>query len=185
MRKIENLIAIDPNETIKYAIRKHWIGVVAIVATTVAIEAVFMTMLVIVAANESSVSEYLSVYVVYSFFLLLIIGAVVFSATAVNTYRQNQMVITNQNFYIIHQNSIFGTNISQINLSKIQDVHINQEGVLDEIFDYGTITVETAGEAANFIFTSADKADIGGRQILEAHERYIEKFGNFGAVTQE
>jgi hypothetical protein len=70
MRKIENLIAIDPNETIKYAIRKHWIGVVAIVATTVAIEAVFMTMLVIVAANESSVSEYLSVYVVYSFFFI-------------------------------------------------------------------------------------------------------------------
>lgn len=58
----------------------------------------------------------------------------------------NERVVDIDFFYLLYKK------FSEAELSKIQDISYTSGGVLAAIFNYGYVTVETAGEAPNLIF---------------------------------
>ena len=90
-------------------------------------------------------------------------------------YKSNHLVVTNENIIQVLQFSLFNRQVSQLNLAKIQDVSVDQVGLVQAYFGYGTIEIETAGEASNFKFAYAENPTRVAKIIIEAHEDYIRR----------
>lgn len=58
----------------------------------------------------------------------------------------NERVVDIDFFYLLYKK------FSEAELAKIQDINYTSGGVLAAIFNYGNVTIETAGEAPNLIF---------------------------------
>lgn len=50
------------------------------------------------------------------------------------------------------QNGLFNRSVSQLDLSKIQDITAEQKGFFATLFHYGNVYVQSAGEKERFIF---------------------------------
>ncbi len=106
---------------------------------------------------------------------LLISGAaVLLMFGAVILYRQSRLLVTNKNLTQIIQRGIFFRVTSQLSLANVEDVTANQKGFFASLLDFGTLTVETAGEQENFIFKYCPNVQRIAKAILEAREQYIE-----------
>lgn len=57
-------------------------------------------------------------------------------------------------------------------MSNVEDVNVEQRGIAAHLFNYGTLTVQTAGEEDNFVFSQCPNANIHAEQILEARQAY-------------
>ncbi len=61
-------------------------------------------------------------------------------------------VITNERIINIEQKSMFTRVISEVTLTRVQDVTAKIEGFFPTLFDFGDILVQTAGEEKHFHF---------------------------------
>jgi guanylate kinase len=59
-------------------------------------------------------------------------------------------------------------------MSNVEDVSEEQRGILASIFSYGTLTVQTAGEMENFIFTLCPNPAALADRIIEARQAYAQ-----------
>jgi uncharacterized membrane protein YdbT with pleckstrin-like domain len=106
-------------------------------------------------------------------FAIALIFFILFIATYV--YRQNKLVVTDQNLVQILQGGLFARRISRLSMSNVEDVTADQQGILPSIFNYGTLNVETAGERENFIFPYCPNPNIYSDQILDARQAYANR----------
>jgi hypothetical protein len=59
-------------------------------------------------------------------------------------------------------------------MSNVEDVNVQENGFLPTILNFGTLTVETAGEEDNFIFPMCPSPNHYAEIILEARQKYAE-----------
>jgi hypothetical protein len=55
---------------------------------------------------------------------------------------------------------------------------VTQDGIFPRIFNYGTVVIETAGEQNNYIFTYTPFPYQVSKDIVGAHERNLQRYGN-------
>jgi uncharacterized membrane protein YdbT with pleckstrin-like domain len=106
-------------------------------------------------------------------FSIALVFFILFIATYI--YRQSKLIITDQNLIQILQGGLFSRKVSRLSVSNVEDVSADQHGFLPTIFNYGTLTVETAGEMKNFIFPYAPNPNKYADQILDARQAYADK----------
>lgn len=61
-------------------------------------------------------------------------------------------ILTNERVVDIKQTGLFGRDVSEFKLDRIQDVTVHAKGVFPTIFNYGDVRIQTAGEKIEFIF---------------------------------
>lgn len=64
-------------------------------------------------------------------------------------------IVTNDRIIDIEQKGIFGRQISELDLARIQDVNSEVKGIIPSMFNYGLVEIQTAGDEANFEFHDA------------------------------
>ncbi len=107
--------------------------------------------------------------------LIVLIGGVLGVATLV--YRRNCILVTDHDVEQLSQRSLLVRKITRLEMTDVEDVSAEQHGLLQTIFGYGTLTVETAGAVDNFVFTYCPHPNTYAAQILQARARYIERSG--------
>jgi uncharacterized membrane protein YdbT with pleckstrin-like domain len=106
-------------------------------------------------------------------FSVALVFFILFIATYI--YRQSKLIVTDQNLIQILQNGLFARKVSRLSLSNVEDVSADVQGILQTIFNYGTLTVETAGEMRNFVFPYCPNPNKYADQILDARQAYADK----------
>jgi uncharacterized membrane protein YdbT with pleckstrin-like domain len=106
-------------------------------------------------------------------FSIALIFFILFIATYV--YRQSKLIVTDQNLIQILQNGLFSRKVSRLSVSNVEDVSADQHGILQTLFIYGTLTVETAGEMKNFVFPYCPNPNKYADQILDARQAYANR----------
>ena len=168
----ENEFSLDPSEVILHRFKRHPIGLLQIFLVTVFIFAIMMVVMTVILSQDfiSFPNDKLIIGVLFTVLgSLVVLGGVV----AFWVYRQNEMVLTNEKVIQVQQTSLFDRQVSKLNLSKIQDVTARQDNLIQTIFKYGVLTIETAGEAANYNFPYTPRPNDQASRIAEAHEQYI------------
>lgn len=61
-------------------------------------------------------------------------------------------VLTDQRVIAIEQRGLFARTVSEFDLSRIQDVTIEVNGIIPTMFNYGNLVARTASEHENFVF---------------------------------
>lgn len=89
---------------------------------------------------------------VFGISLLLSVLAALGGAVALWVYLQNQFFMTNESVIQEIQESLFSRHEQTVSLGSIEDASFRQTGIIQTIFNYGTIRLSTEGEETTYIF---------------------------------
>lgn len=175
---VHPMVVLQPGEVIVATIKRHPFGIISLyfaallgIAVTAALAFVLLPgVLDQFSSNGEALA--LSGMAVIVALLLLVLGV----ATVV--YWQNEWVVTTDSITQITQNSLFGRQVSQLSMDNLEDVTVNQDGIIPHIFGFGTLKVETAGERSKFVFPYCPNPNTYARKILEIHEHFLEERRN-------
>jgi len=172
----------DPSEVLLLQALKHPIGRVGIYLLAIISIALVMGGAGIILGDSKSfgVSGLSAGSKGIGAFVALVVSAViaVVALAAATVYSKSRMILTNQKLVFIQYHSLLSREVSQLNIGEVEDVNVAQRSVPDRIFKKGTITVETAGEQNNYVFTSVANPHDFAQLTIQAHEGSIAEYGN-------
>lgn len=87
-------------------------------------------------------------------------------------YELDIFVFTNNRIICIEQKSFLNRIVSETTLDKIQEVTVQTKGLLANIFDFGTLTIITAGASPNFDMTYSPSPLKNSRYINNIADKY-------------
>ncbi len=182
-RRHFKLIEFDTNEELVEEIRKHPIGLIAILFTGILVTVVTLIVGIAVAATDldkllggTGFNQMRGAIVAVSF--LLTFFALVGMFIGIFLYVSNVIYVTSEKIAQVLYTSLFHRKVSQLSIGDVQDVTVRQNGILAHIFNYGTLIVETAGEQQNYTFSFVPNPYEKSRAIVGAHERNLVQYGN-------
>lgn len=179
-RKYFRFIEFDDKEILLGEIRKHPFGLMVIFLSGALIAAaIFFGVAIMIASGflrSLGLNGFDSIVVFAGFlFALIVLGITFINA---HLYRNNVVFITNEKVAQVLFISLFSRKLSQLSIGDVQDVTVHQDGFLANMFGYGTLVIETAGEQQNYTFTFVPDPFENSKLIINAHESNMKLYGN-------
>lgn len=172
----------DPSEVIMYQARRHPVGVIGIYGAMGLTAFILITGFLFLSSNSDFLgsaglsSSAIGIGWLVIIFLLVLMFGIGFVAAYV--YKKSRMILTNQKVVLILYHSLFSREISQLNISEVEDVNVSQPSILDRIFRTGRVTIETAGEQNNYVLNQVENPHEFAHKTIQAHEGAIAQYGN-------
>lgn len=165
-------LPIDNDERIIAVYRHHGFAYfVNIIFAVAAIAAMFGLVLMLKASGGSNGPLAHNFGIIFAFIsivsLLIIAGAIVI----IHLKLQEQLVLTSESLLQVLKPTIFTAKIDQINLERIDNVHVYQD-FFGTVIGYGHLTVETPGEQDNFEFNIVSHPKEIVKEITNVCEDY-------------
>ena len=157
--ELENLRSWEKVDSV---VRRHWI-VFALIGIY-AIGWIILTVAIFVLMWSSAFTLLMIVvfWMFYSLFLYI----------SWLDYELDLFVITNNRVIAVEQKGFLNRAVGECTLDKIQEVGIETKWLFANIFDYGTVTLKTAGSTSNFDMTFSPKPMESSRYINNIVDRY-------------
>jgi hypothetical protein len=178
------LKVMQPGERVLCEIRRHPFGLFGLYFTLILV--ILVAVLVVVAAPKvftGITSHDQAVLALGAVIICAITG--LFTYVGVSVYKGNRWLVTSDSITQINQISLLNKQTSQLSLANLEDVTVEQNGILQSMFGFGRLRAETAGERGKFIFDFCPKPQDYAKEILAAHEAYIaEKPGEMHVTNQ-
>jgi uncharacterized membrane protein YdbT with pleckstrin-like domain len=185
-KKFLAMIEFDQDEKLVREIRKHPFGLFMIYLGGILTTLLFFFVLVLGATvfDSSAVTEgtgvasgsFNSILVAIGFFMC--VGSIIITAIAAYLYRNNVVLVTSEKISQMLYLSLFNRKISSLSIADVQDVTVKQSGIFAHIFNYGTLTIETAGEQSNYTFTFTPEPYEAAKSLVGSHEADVALHGN-------
>src|SRR5579862_2461035 len=163
---------LEEGEMVLTVVHRSVAGLIGIYAVAIAAVAAIVGLVIAVApgtfqTSSSSISSSLSAVIAMS---AIFLAVVLFVVTYV--YRQSRLLVTNKSLVQVLQKTLLIRKVSRLSMSNVEDVNEEQRGILANIFNYGTLTVQTAGTEDNFVFTLCPNPTSLADRIIEARQAY-------------
>lgn len=175
MGRVEHIMA----DEVKVAdVRRHPIGLfILYLQVLVGFGIAFLIILLLLpgfmstlGADKATSAALISVLV-----LSAAVFAFIFLILATKIYTGNQLIITDSNVTQILQKGLFNRIVSELSMHNVEDVTALQKGILQTLFNYGTLTIETAGEQNNFIFVYCPNPNAYAKAVLDSRQMYFQR----------
>jgi hypothetical protein len=173
---------ISKAEYILSAVRRHPIGLAIPVITTILLVAIVGSFLI----NYQLIMTGLGIVPVPPFtpvlfcgmllIFLLLIGCYV----SVWVYRSNKFFLTNESVIQELQISLFTHKEQTVSLANIEDASFDQTGILQALFNYGSIRLSTEGDETTYLFNYVANP----RQQIATLNNAVEAFKNGRPVSE-
>ena len=158
------------DEKVYIAVREHWV----LLALRIAVWSIFVILLVaFYTFGPSAVPIFFEgsqALITKLATELYLIGLALSLLIIFVLYYLNLHIITSLRIVDIDQSGLFHHAISELNIDKIEDVTSETKGVLGNIFDYGTVYVQTAGAKERFEFNNVPNPARLVKIILDLYE---------------
>jgi uncharacterized membrane protein YdbT with pleckstrin-like domain len=141
-------------EYVVSAVRRHPIGLVLPVASTIFVIAFIASILI----NFSLIMNSLSVYTPPPYGVVLLVGLLLITAVAIGgyisvwIYTNNKFFLTNESVIQEIQTSLLARHEQTVSLANIEDASFYQRGLLQALFNYGSIRLSTEGDETTYRF---------------------------------
>ncbi len=161
---------IESNDRVIAIVHKHWIGIVGMYVLAAAAAATMATLGVFVIPDLKLSSDALRLSTAVAVFAVVLLAIIFY--IIVYVYEQSKLTLTDKSIVQMVQRGLFNRKTSRLSMSNVEDVNVEQRGIIAHLFNYGTLTVQTAGEEDNFVFSNCPNANIYAEQILDARQAY-------------
>lgn len=165
---------LEPGEHLVTVVHRHPIGIIVIYLETLVAVAALLALIVVLTPGlfENLSSQTYRLFVAAAVAAVTLIALILFVATYI--YRQSKLLVADKSLIQVIQKGLFSRKVSRLSMSNVEDVNAEQSGILPTIFDYGTLTIQTAGEEDNFIFPWCPDPNKFADRILEARQAYAQ-----------
>ncbi len=171
----------DPDENVILIIRKHklvlWLPFISATVFGVLLFSFYGLFEYTDLINLNSLARAIIVCVISIMFLFTILYA--FTSWLIKYL--DILILTSKHLVIVRQNGIFSRDVSTLDLATIQDVATSQHGVIQTMFNFGKVIVQTAGEMPNFVYNNVGNPNDIQDAIMDAKELYIKKDTNISS----
>lgn len=162
-----------PGEKVVKILRRHWFIPLKTILFYILLGCIPIVFIYLISKTTPGLLES---YIGYP---LLVLGIstyylfnILFFFQGLIDYYLDVWIITNQRIINIEQKGLFARIISEQRLSRIQDVTSEVKGILNTLFGYGNVFVQTAGEEKRFNFWEIPDAHEIARIIHEVADKY-------------
>lgn len=166
------LKVMQPGERVVCEITRHPFGLIGLYVVSGLLAAAVLAAAVLAPHYLTSLTSQIKMGIVAGAAIVLAMIAL-YTYVAVVVYRGNRWIVTTDSLTQISQVSLFRKQTSQLSLANLEDVTIEQDGLIPSLFGFGRLRAETAGERSKFVFEFCPKPAENARQIIAVHEAYI------------
>jgi uncharacterized membrane protein YdbT with pleckstrin-like domain len=163
-------LLLDPDEQIMVSTRRSIIGLIFIYLEVIIGTVALLGLGYWLFIRDKSLSPQDAGFATLATILILSIVVLILLIVTI-TYRANRLIITNKAIMQTIQSGVFQSRISRLSMTDVEDVTTNQSGLLQTIFNYGTLTVETAGEITEFVFPYCPNPNKYAKDVLRARQQ--------------
>lgn len=149
--KNTSFLGKEESENIVLILRRHWISIVPTIAS------VFLLLLLPLIITFLIPTESRNSLFLFSLFLISFLLSISLSLFAYIKWFYNVNIITDKRVVDIDFYSLFFHKMSEARLDKIEDITFKQIGVFANIFDVGTIYIQTASAKSELEFDGIHK----------------------------
>ena len=123
-------------------------------------------------------------YIVVAIFIMAVcVISILMIATII--YQQSKLTITDKNVNQIVQKGLFDRMVISVNLEDIEDVFSEQKGVFANVFGFGELIIETAGESVDINFGFCPNPHRVTDIILGAKDNYMRNIKNKATAEKD
>jgi len=173
---MKKFIFLKHYEKIELFLRRHWLVLFFIYLSSIFL--LLIGFLVFYLANDYFILEgnlrSLAVFLL-GFYVLLVWQ---FLFRELTDFYLDTWIVTDHRILEIHQLGLFKRDISELRLSKIQDVNVKIEGFLPTFFNYGEVIIQTAGVIPEFKFEQIPNPSKVKDEILRLYDQFIKNHPN-------
>ncbi len=183
----------DDSEVVQRIIHKHLFSVLPFLLVSLALFVVGLAAVYLGASTDLSIPQ-ADLGITKSATILIPMASIGIGIVSLSVFmflasfyiwRQNKMVLTDENVVDIDQIGIFQKRIATLRLSRVQDIAVTVSGPMQTIFRYGTINIQTAGEKELFEFDYVPDPYAVKEFIVDLFEKFVEHTPNEGPGTTE
>jgi membrane protein YdbS with pleckstrin-like domain len=179
--RLRTLESLDNDEQVLCDARQHPFGIIVVyLLCSIGIVGAFVMVALYVPDTFGSSAQMYSIIALIS--IIVGIFLVIAMGVATYVYKQSRLTVTSKNVIQVMQGGLFTRKVSQISLANVEDVTSEQKGALAQIFGFGTLKIETAGEQINFVFNYAPQPTRIAKIILGAKDDFLLQTGQTGSV---
>lgn len=92
---------------------------------------------------------------------------------AVYIYQASRFILTPQHITVIRQFGLFAPQTRECDMTEVRNVLVSKRGFLSSVFDYGTLTVQTAGTYGDLVLPTIPQPEQWQNYILQAHDQSV------------
>ncbi len=92
---------------------------------------------------------------------------------ALTMYLLDIWIVTDHRVIDSEQHGFFSRTVSELSLSKIQDISVAVRGAIPTFLDFGTLEVQTAAAARKFVFKQIPHPNQVKDEIMLAHSEFL------------
>lgn len=172
-KRVPNILPVtEPGERTICVIKRHPIGILGVYAMCILVVVVTGLLAFTVVPVLSPDNRSTAVLAGTIALITVIVICAVFAWVSARVYWGNTWTLTTDSLTQVRHFNLFDRQSSQLSLKDLEDVTAEQNGVLPEMFNYGLLRVETAGERSKFRFPFCPNPNYYAQQILEAREAF-------------
>lgn len=147
---------LSEGEYVISAVRRHVIGLLMPISIGIFLVAISLFVIInssdVAGAIEPIMGDSSTSFIVssMSIFIVLVLLGIYISCYI---YRNNRFFLTNESVIQEIQTGLFFKHEQTVSLMNIEDTSYYQSGILQQIFDYGTIRLSTEGDETTYMFS--------------------------------
>ncbi len=143
------IVSQDPDETIHILVRRHHITNLPWILLVIFL--LFVPLLIPIFSQPFSFIQ-VSPFTTTSFLLLYYLSLFGYSLLKFAEWYFHVGLITNKRLVDIDMHNILSKNVAETEIAAVEDVAYTQKGILQSVFRYGTVNIQTEAVEANFEF---------------------------------
>lgn len=160
------------------SVKRHPLGLLTIWLAVIGVSAVILIMPMVFQSSGLVVASQAKIF--GSLILIaLLVFAVLIGAVMTMVYQGNKFYITNESVIQHIQTTLFSQNDQIVSLANVEDSSYRQVGILQTIFNYGSIRLSTQGDETTYKFTWV----IGPKKQVDLLNNTVEAFKNGRPIT--
>lgn len=146
-------VKVDDDEYVVMALRRHNIGLIGVFLTTFLMFVMLVSawILICFTPNKFEIADQMKNNLSLIFGSLSVL-VVVAGYIGYSTYISNRLFITNERAVQWIVRGLLDRKNQVINLESVEDISFFQTGILQHIFNYGTVRMSTTGDESTYTF---------------------------------
>jgi len=180
------MISLHDTEKVLGTYRKTWFVFLftGVAAITLALAPFILFIILLISPIDVFANLPLSLF----WFVTILWWWGIWSSTfiAFSNYYLDVFLVTDERILHINQLGPFSRKVAELRLVRIQDIAIEQYGIIPTLLHFGTIRVQTAGEAPSFSFNSVPRPTALKEIIMNAQRAaLIRQHKHAGSMNED
>lgn len=172
------MLRLEDDEYVEVALSRAKICLWAILGGTALGMIIILLAFLLVLLGQQMLDEMGKNFLFIILFALLA-AAVIIGLISLRIYNGNKLFVTNKRVFQLLTTSLVSSSMNVIDLPSIEDASFHQNGILQQLFHYGTLRLATVGDETTYTFKYSDikpeQMEQISKLITEAKKRLKKK----------